>query len=126
MIYFFFFIFIFIFIFISFQSKLNKALKLEREAEAETALSSNFDTRDDVTNAHRTLLHLYHHKQISDYIGEDSPEAIRSYYEIAQSYKDMGNTGKALDFALKGLYYGEVLFGSYSEVTYILLVSFNE
>lgn len=99
------------------KSSLRRALTLEREKDSEQALSANFDARDDIMVAYSTLINLYHHKQITEYIGEDAPEAIQSFYRLAQCYKQMGNTDKALHYALKSLYYGEVLFGPYSEET---------
>ena len=37
------------------------------------------------------------------------------------SYSDLGNQPLALEFALRGLSYGEVLFGAYAEETVMVV-----
>ncbi|KAL6050026.1 Clu domain-containing protein [Balamuthia mandrillaris] len=98
------------------QALLQDSLIKEREKDS-TTLMNYFDERDEVKESYHTLIQLYHHQQIESSIGTDSPEALQSFYALAHYYKEMGNTSKALDYALRGLYYGENLFGSFSEVT---------
>lgn len=49
-------------------------------------------------------------------MGADSKEAIASLFDLARAYLHCGNTTAALDTAVRGLSYGEALFGVFSEL----------
>lgn len=70
-----------------------------------------------VLTAFQALLQLKIHRRIEAVLGADSREAVASYYALAHRHLAAGNTLLALEAAIKGFSYGEVLFGVFSEVT---------
>ena len=49
-----------------------------------------------------------------------------SYFRLAGSYSGLGNHPLALECALRGLSYGEVLFGAFSEENLMGLVTVGQ
>ena len=56
------------------------------------------------------------HRRTEAVFGADSKEAVASLFDLAQTHLRSGNNAMALDAAIRGLAYGEVLFGAFSEV----------
>ncbi|KAL6057320.1 hypothetical protein QOT17_015568 [Balamuthia mandrillaris] len=103
---------------------LRKALEgREREAYQLTQLLSS---DPDVIMAYNALLEQRYHQELEKILGEDSREVIKSYYQLAQLYRKIGNMSLALDYASRGLSKGEVLFGSFSEETVMGLVTVGQ
>ena len=63
--------------------------------------------------AFQAVLQLKIHRRTEIIFGADSKEAIASHYALAQKHLASGNTTAALDEAIKGLAYSEVLFGPF-------------
>lgn len=70
-----------------------------------------------VLTAFQALLQLKIHRHIEAVLGADSKEAVASHYALAHRHLASGNTLLALEAAIKGFSYAEVLFGVFSEVT---------
>ena len=68
-------------------------------------------------SAFQAVQQLKIHRRIELIFGADSKEAIASHYVLAQKHLASGNTMMALDAAIKGLAYSEVLFGPFSEIS---------
>jgi len=98
---------------------------VEAEEEASIALMKHLDDRETKV-AFSVLLQLKCHRRIEHIIGADSREAIASYFHLAQSYNALGNHALALECSLRGLSYGEVLFGAFSEENVMGLVTVGE
>lgn len=56
------------------------------------------------------------HRRTETILGADSKEAVASLFDLARTHLRGGNNTMALDAAIRGLSYGEVLFGTFSEV----------
>ena len=56
------------------------------------------------------------HRRTETILGADSKEAVASLFDLARTHLRSGNNTMALDAAIRGLSYGEVLFGVFSEV----------
>ena len=68
-------------------------------------------------SAFQAVQQLKIHRRIELIFGADSKEAIASHYVLSQKHLASGNTMMALDAAIKGLAYSEVLFGPFSEIS---------
>lgn len=97
----------------------------EQKEEKKKFLFKTFEDKE-IFGSYKVLLKLKLHRRIERILGADSSEAIKSYFVLANHYKALGRTDLALDCGLRGLSYGEVLFGDYSEETLVGLVTVGE
>ena len=69
----------------------------------------------DAVAAFKVLRRFKVHRRIETLLGPDSEEAVQSFFSMAQRHLKTGASALALDAAIKGLSYGQVLFGPYSD-----------
>eukprot|EP00727_Mastigamoeba_balamuthi_P002688 m51a1_g12416 hypothetical protein (960) ;mRNA; f:734993-739255 len=64
----------------------------------------------------KLMKQLKRHRRIEALVGADSAEAVASYFQSAERYLSSGNLSLALEAGIRGMSYGEVLFGPFSDV----------
>ncbi len=100
-------------------------LSVEDEERPTELLMQQLDDPE-VRNCYNAVFLLRKHRRLERVFGSDSPEVISSYFRLAEAHIAIGNFTNGLEYALRGLSFGEVLFGAFSEQTLKGLVAVGD